>query len=99
MVCRCSSSACNNCPNQVQHLIINRWFFLFSPFSSHFSSFFSGLFLGNFAFKLKLKISSNVSMQNRSGSKIETKSTMMALQATLAEKASLRGENEDNDDW
>lgn len=37
-------------------------------------------------------------MQNRSGSKIETKSTMMALQATLVEKAA-RGENEDNDDW
>lgn len=38
-------------------------------------------------------------MQNRSGSKIETRSTMMAVQATLAEKASLRGESEDNDDW
>lgn len=44
------------------------------------------------------KISSNVSMQNRSGSKIETRSTLMALQATLAEKA-LKGESEDNDDW
>ena len=37
-------------------------------------------------------------MQNRSGSKIETKSTFMQLQATLAEKAS-KGESEDNDDW
>lgn len=38
-------------------------------------------------------------MQNRSGSKIETRSTLMALQATLAEKASMKGESEDNDDW
>lgn len=45
------------------------------------------------------KISSNVSMQNRSGSKIETRSTLMALQATLAEKAASKGESEDNDDW
>lgn len=37
-------------------------------------------------------------MQNRSGSKIETKSALMQLHATLAEKAS-KGENEDNDDW
>lgn len=41
--------------------------------------------------------SSNISMQNRSGSKIETKSALMQLQATLAEKA--KGESEDNDDW
>lgn len=38
-------------------------------------------------------------MQNRSGSKIETKSALMQLQATLAEKASLKGESEDTDDW
>jgi hypothetical protein len=39
-------------------------------------------------------------MQNRSGSKIETKSQLMALQASLAEKnAATKGENEDNDDW
>lgn len=38
-------------------------------------------------------------MQNRSGSKIETKSALMALQATLAEKSAAKGESEDNDDW
>jgi hypothetical protein len=35
---------------------------------------------------------------NRSGSKVETRSTFMQLQATLAEK-SIKAENEDNDDW
>lgn len=84
----------------VIHLIINRRFFL-----SFSSFFFIIISLGNltffwetFCFKNCVKISSNVSMQNRSGSKIETKSTMMALHATLVEKAA-RGENEDNDDW
>lgn len=37
-------------------------------------------------------------MQNRSGSKIETRSTLMALQASLAEKGASR-DNEDADDW
>ncbi|CRL03427.1 CLUMA_CG016236, isoform B [Clunio marinus] len=37
-------------------------------------------------------------LRPRSGSKIETKSMSMALQATLAEKATLKGESEDNDD-
>lgn len=80
-------------------MIINQRFFL------SFSHFFfvislnDYIFLGNFILKITNTNSSNVSMQNRSGSKIETKSALMQLQATLAEKASLKGESEDNDDW
>lgn len=43
--------------------------------------------------------SNHVQMQNRSGSKIETKSQLMALQASLAEKNATKGEGEDSDDW
>jgi hypothetical protein len=43
--------------------------------------------------------SNHVQMQNRSGSKIETKSQLMALQASLAEKNAAKGEGEDSDDW
>lgn len=42
------------------------------------------------------KHSSNI-CSNRSGSKIETRSTMAAVQASLAER-NLNG-SEDNDDW
>lgn len=89
---------------RVQH--VNRWFFLsFLHFFSHChytcEKKNKHFFLGNIRFtKFKLQnFSSNVSMQNRSGSKIETKSQLMALQATLAEKGSTKGESEDNDDW
>lgn len=55
----------------------------------------------NWIWKIEIN-SANVS--NRSGSKIETKSQLMQLQATLAEKsaaaaaAAVKGENDD-DDW
>lgn len=72
--------------------------FSFFIFLGNFFFFFGKLFAFEFfGTKTNKNFSSNVS--NRSGSKIETRSTLMALQATLAEKASLRGESEDNDDW
>jgi hypothetical protein len=74
-------------------------FLIFHFFSRDFFSFWENFLLLIFfgTKKNNKNFSSNVS--NRSGSKIETRSTFMALQATLAEKASLKGESEDNDDW
>lgn len=73
--------------------------FSLSLFSHLFLSFEHKFFWETFILKFANTNSSNVSMQNRSGSKIETKSTFMQLQATLSEKASIKGESEDNDDW
>ncbi|KAG5666359.1 hypothetical protein PVAND_014392 [Polypedilum vanderplanki] len=53
--------------------------------------------VGSNRFPERLRPSSNVSM-NRSGSKIETRSALMQLQASMAEKNSKTENNDDNDD-
>jgi hypothetical protein len=64
-----------------------------------FSSFWDHQFLCVGFFIVEFcQNSSNVSM-NRSGSKIETRSALMQLQASLAEKNAKAENTDDNDDW